>query len=70
MERQTLASSSSSRSGISDGNNSPPPPPPPEDAWVNSYLKLLPQWQSLTSSNQVFPLPLLSLSFFFCYSIF
>ncbi|XP_027069189.1 peroxisome biogenesis protein 2-like isoform X2 [Coffea arabica] len=43
MERQqTLASSSSSSSSS----------PPAEDAWVDSYLKLLPQWQSLTSSNQ------------------
>ncbi|CAA3023704.1 peroxisome biogenesis 2 [Olea europaea subsp. europaea] len=46
MERQTLASSSSSTSGISIIS------PPPEDAWITTYQKLRPQWQSLSSSNQ------------------
>ncbi|CAK9161503.1 unnamed protein product [Ilex paraguariensis] len=39
MERQTLAPSSSSSSSSS---------PPTEDAWVNTYQRLLPQLQSLT----------------------
>ncbi|GER45004.1 peroxisome biogenesis protein 2 [Striga asiatica] len=45
MDRQTLASSSSSTSGdfIS---------PPPEDAWYSTCLKLLPQWQSICSGIQ------------------
>ncbi|KAL3618298.1 peroxisome assembly protein (Peroxin-2) [Castilleja foliolosa] len=46
MDRQTLASSSSSTAG--DSIN----PPPPEDAWYNTYLKLLPQWQSVYSNSQ------------------
>lgn len=41
MDMQALASSSSSTSGSSAN------PPPPEDAWFNTYLKLIPQWQSL-----------------------
>ncbi|KAG6415767.1 hypothetical protein SASPL_123183 [Salvia splendens] len=41
MDRQILASSSSSTSGNSAN------PPPPEDAWFNTYLKLIPQWQSV-----------------------
>lgn len=39
MQRGTLASSSSSSR------------PPPEDAWVDTYLKLLPHWQSLSLCN-------------------
>lgn len=41
MDRRTLASSSSSTSGDSAAA------PPPEDAWFNTYLKLIPQWQSV-----------------------
>ncbi|XP_058180440.1 peroxisome biogenesis protein 2 [Rhododendron vialii] len=44
MQRETLASSSTSSSSY---NN-----PPPQDAWVDTYLRLLPHWQSLTPSNQ------------------
>ncbi|XP_057968392.1 peroxisome biogenesis protein 2 [Malania oleifera] len=29
-----------------------PPPPPAEDAWVNTYQNLLPQWQSFASSHR------------------
>ncbi|KAL0429849.1 UNVERIFIED_CONTAM: Peroxisome biogenesis protein 2 [Sesamum radiatum] len=47
MDRQTLASSSSSTSGSSVN------PPPPEDAWYSTYLKLLPQWESVSSSSRV-----------------
>ncbi|PIN12245.1 putative E3 ubiquitin ligase [Handroanthus impetiginosus] len=47
MDRQTLASSSSSSSSGDSGN-----PPPPEDAWFTTYLKLLPQWQSLSSTSR------------------
>ncbi|KAL2234760.1 UNVERIFIED_CONTAM: Peroxisome biogenesis protein 2 [Sesamum indicum] len=47
MDRQTLASSSSSTSGTSVN------PPPPEDAWYTTYLKLLPQWESVSSSSRV-----------------
>ncbi|KAL8537629.1 hypothetical protein ACS0TY_012664 [Phlomoides rotata] len=50
MDRQTLASSSSSTSGNSSD-------PPPEDAWFTTYLKLLPQWQSLHSiSTEMIPI--------------
>lgn len=45
MERRTLASSTSS----SNNRNSPPP----EDAWINTYRKLLPEWQSIAASQQV-----------------
>lgn len=44
MQRETLASSSSSSSS--------PSRPPPEDAWVETYLKLIPHWQSLPLSNR------------------
>ncbi|KAL2462663.1 Peroxisome biogenesis protein 2 [Forsythia ovata] len=47
MDRQTLVSSSSS---TNRGNSISPAPP--EDAWVNTYRKLLPRWKSLTGSNQ------------------
>ncbi|GFP85652.1 peroxisome biogenesis protein 2 [Phtheirospermum japonicum] len=46
MDRQTLAPSSSSAGGDSII------PPPPADAWLNTYLKLLPQWQSVYSNSQ------------------
>lgn len=49
MQRETLASSSSSSSSPSSSSYGNPPP---EDAWVDTYLRLLPQWQSLTPSNQ------------------
>ncbi|KAI8021789.1 Peroxisome biogenesis protein 2 [Camellia lanceoleosa] len=45
MPRETLASASSSSSTSSSGANNPPP----EDAWVDAYQRLLPQWQSLSS---------------------
>ncbi|GMP61886.1 hypothetical protein CsSME_00024178 [Camellia sinensis var. sinensis] len=48
MPRETLASSSSSSSTSSSGANNPPP----EDAWVDAYQRLLPQWQSLSLSPQ------------------
>ncbi|XP_055826366.1 peroxisome biogenesis protein 2-like [Solanum dulcamara] len=43
MDRQTLASSASSSIGDL---------PPQEDAWLSTYYKLLPPWQSLASSHQ------------------
>ncbi|KAL6495903.1 peroxisome assembly protein (Peroxin-2) [Orobanche gracilis] len=45
-DRQTLASSSSST--VNDSIN----PPPPEDAWYNTYLKVLPKWHSVCSASQ------------------
>ncbi|KAK6127961.1 hypothetical protein DH2020_038299 [Rehmannia glutinosa] len=50
MDRQTLASSSSSTSGNSINT------PPPEDAWYNTYLKLFPQWQSVHSTSRAYGL--------------
>ncbi|CAL5401229.1 unnamed protein product [Camellia sinensis] len=53
MPRETLASSSSSSSTSSSGANNPPP----EDAWVDAYQRLLPQWSiipiSISRVNQV-----------------
>ncbi|XP_047336195.1 peroxisome biogenesis protein 2-like [Impatiens glandulifera] len=43
-ERGTLVTASSSISPIH---------PPPQDAWIDTYLKLLPQWQSLSLSQQL-----------------
>ncbi|XP_057503678.1 peroxisome biogenesis protein 2-like isoform X2 [Actinidia eriantha] len=49
MQRETLASSSSPSSTPSTSGNRPPP----EDSWVNTYQRLLPQWQSLALSSQL-----------------
>lgn len=57
MERRTLASSTSS----SNNRNSPPP----EDAWINTYRKLLPEWQSIAASQQVPYYSIISLLFLF-----
>ncbi|GFZ04178.1 Pex2/Pex12 N-terminal domain-containing protein [Actinidia rufa] len=48
MQRESLASSSSPFSTPSTSDNRPPP----EDAWVDTYQRLLPQWQSLALSSQ------------------
>nr|GLL17779.1 peroxisome biogenesis protein 2 [Ipomoea trifida] len=50
MVRETLASSSSSSPSGSPSTSINPPPP--EDAWINTYQKLIPRWQSLTPSHQ------------------
>ncbi|XP_051114826.1 peroxisome biogenesis protein 2 [Andrographis paniculata] len=47
MDGQTLASSSSSSSR--DSAN----PSPPQDAWITTYLKLFPQWESVSSASRV-----------------
>lgn len=61
MVKETLAapsssspSSSSSTASLSDTNL-----PPPEDAWIDTYHKLLPHWQSLSHTHLVLfpPLP-------------
>ncbi|KAB1218538.1 Peroxisome biogenesis protein 2 [Morella rubra] len=57
MDKETLAapsssSSSSSASSSSTASTSSTNLPPPEEAWVDTYQKLLPQWQSLSHSHQ------------------
>ncbi|XP_073318191.1 peroxisome biogenesis protein 2 [Primulina huaijiensis] len=52
MDRQTLASSSSS--SISSSIS---PQPPAEDSWVDTYRKLLPRWLAFSStSREVIPI--------------
>ncbi|KAE8709048.1 Peroxisome bioproteinsis protein 2 [Hibiscus syriacus] len=45
---------------ISFGSNPSPaaPPPPREDAWINSYQKLLPHWHSVSLSHQHSTIPI------------
>ncbi|KZV58188.1 peroxisome biogenesis protein 2 [Dorcoceras hygrometricum] len=47
MDRQTLASSSSSSLTSSISH-----PPPSEDAWVDTFRKLLPQWLAFSSTGR------------------
>ncbi|KAL6996453.1 peroxisome assembly protein (Peroxin-2) [Sarracenia purpurea var. burkii] len=50
MHRETLVTSLSASSSSSSRCDYPPPP---EGAWVDSYQRLLPQWQSLNLSHQI-----------------
>ncbi|KAF8027576.1 hypothetical protein BT93_E0477 [Corymbia citriodora subsp. variegata] len=36
----------------SSSNSPPPPPPPPEDAWVGTYRRLQPRWQSANAYHE------------------
>lgn len=44
--------SGSSSTGNSQPPSPPAPPPPPEDAWVGTYRRLQPQWQSFNAYHE------------------
>ncbi|KAG2722898.1 hypothetical protein I3843_02G126000 [Carya illinoinensis] len=52
MDKETLAAPSSSSSSSSTASMSNTTLPPQEDAWVETYRKLLPHWKSLSHSHQ------------------